>query len=594
MLPELERGATDEAGLCRLRTSLAAGPWCWPDPENVRAFDLAVRATGCSSPPPPRVATTIGVTVDGACGFVWMIDGSSESSATTHAELGDTSRHSWSSAALALPQSVPLLWTSVSSAHSHEPRLVRLGAFLGSPGVEPTCQVVRGPSFGLAFLLVLASRVFNFPLPGDVVATAAIGQDGSVDGVEGLLTKINAIAGLLPHARRLLVASSQEEDGRKLADGRLEVVGVRNASHALEIVFQEQLASLLLQEGTNIKRRQELAEWFFRFCLSGRSELVDWSPVSAAAAQALSWPDLSPDQRFMLGFARGVAERHERNAGTIPTPSVDWLLARPAPLRTQLVAHLVQHVADVGQPSWDEVEPLVGLVKARNVRDAQPMQLRVEGSVARLWAITGRALDAMQRQEELAIIYLESLLYGEVSFPLAEWFRLAGVLGSRDSFARAEQMRLAVDGLGGFGLSGSVYVALSRARAVCRLDLPDCGNALEDLLQIAQGRSVPQHIKWAAARCVLRAEMLSDHERARCAVRDALIFAAGQPDPRRRHAATVNLALVELDVAIASERVSDCATAIDRISEVEPGILNHLRGAAAGDLARYVALHYPY
>lgn len=595
VLPELERGATDKAGLGRLQARLSAGPWCWPSSEDVRAFELAVRATGLLSPPPPRVATTVGVTVDGVCGFLWMIDGSSESRAITDADLGDTSRHSWSTAALALPRSVPLLWTSVSSAHSHAPCLLRLGTFLSGPGIEPTCQVVRGPSFGLAFLLVLASRVFNVALPGDVIASAAIAEDGRVDGVEGLSTKIGAIVERMPQVRRLIVAAVQEEEARGLAGGRLEVIGARSASQVLDIVFGERLAGLLLEEGTSAKRRHELAEWFFCFSLVGRGELVDWSPVAAAAKRALeTWPDVSEDQKFKLSFARGVAERHEWNTGTLPVPTVDWLLAQPATLRTQVVAHLVQQIADVWQPSLSEVEPLLQLVRQPNVRDAHPMQLRIEGALARLLAVTGLGPDALIRQEQLANVYFDSLLFGEVSFPLAEWFRLSGALGDASAFERAEQMHAAVNTTGGFGLAGSLYVDLARCRAMSLIRTRIDGDVIAMLRKMAATTRGPEHIRWAAVRVLLRQpESLLDGGY-RSTIQAALDEAA-LDDIHRGRAAAINRVLARLDAALLMNKTTEAVQALSGLRVLEPSIVNYLEKAATGtEVAAYVATYYPY
>ncbi|MDP3719500.1 MAG: hypothetical protein Q8T13_17195 [Acidobacteriota bacterium] len=456
--------------------------------------------------------------------------------------------------------------------------------------------MVRGSSFGLAFLLVLASRVFNVPLPGHLAASAAIADDGSLHAVDGLALKINSIVGILPRVTTLIVAAPQEEEARRLSAGRLEIIGASSASHTLEVVFGERLVELLLAEGTTAPRRQQLAEWFFRFSLVGRGELVDWSPVAAAAARALdSWQHLTEDQKFKLGFARGVAERHELNSGSIPVPSVDWLLTRPAPLRTHIVSHLVQQVADVGQPTWSEVEPLVGLVRAANVRDGQVMQLRVEGAIARLWAVTGRAADALARQEELACAYFDSLLYDEVSFPLAEWFRLSGALGDCESFYRAEVLRSAVEAVGGLGLDGSAYVELSHARAWCLLRTVGREIGLQRLSLMAQGHSAPQHVKWAAARCVLRSDRVEADEALSSTIRAALTHAAADPDRRRRHSAAVNLVLVELDEAIAANSTSGATASINRISALEPGLMQHLRlGAIGKDLATHVALCYPY
>ena len=383
-----------------------------------------------------------------------------------------------------------------------------------------------------------------------------------MDGVDGLSTKIGAMVELMPQVRRLIVAAVQEEEARSLADGRLEVIGARSASQVLDIVFGEKLAGLLLEEGTSAKRRQELAEWFFRFSLVGRGELVDWSPVAAAAKRALeSWPDVSSDQRFKLSFACGVAERHEWNAGALPVPSVDWLLTQPATLRTQLVAHLVQQIADVGRPSLTEVEPLLKLVRQPNVRDAHPMQLRIEGALARLLAVTGLATDALTRQEQIAIVYFDSLLFGEVSFPLAEWFRLSGVLGDAAAFERAEQMRVSVNTAGGFGLTGSLYVELARCRALTLIDPRVDGDVISMLRKMAATMRGPEHVRWAAARVLLRQPKSLLDDSYRSAIQ-ATLDGAAMDSTRRGHAAAVNQVLARLDAALLTKKTREARQAV--------------------------------
>jgi hypothetical protein len=596
MLPELERGATDAAGLTRLRASLEAGPWCWPDSLAKTAYSLAAAATGLDSPPQPKIGVLPGITVEDSCAYLWLIDGQPDTSVVGDADLGDSCRRAWDAAALALPRSVPLLWTSISAAHATTPRIRLVAARMAGSGVTPACRLVRGPSFGLSFLLVLASRVFRVSLPGDVIASAAITEDGALEGVEGLQLKIETIVSLMPRVRRLLVAAGQLEEARQWAVERLEVIGVASASQALEKVFKEGLADLLLLEGEDPDRRNEVADWFFRFSLVGRGELVDWSPVAAAARMALdNWSPLTEDQTFKLRFARGVAERHEWNGGTLPVPSVEWLLARPATLRAQIVAHLIQQVADAGQPSWSEVEPLVNLVRQPTLKDAHQMQLRVEGALARLWSIMGRPNDALRRHEELAQLYFDNLLYGEVSFPLSEWFRLSGVVGDKESFDRADEMRDAVAAVGGFGLHGSVYVELARCKALsCLAPLAEDG-VLATLNNVAHDLRAPQHVRWSAVRWLMRQDATVLDEQTRAGLRSALEKAAALPDAQRNHSAAVNAALVKLDTATQAHLPAQAEAAVTELTRLDPGVIQHLQAAAGtSNQASYIASHYPY
>jgi hypothetical protein len=560
------------------------------------AFRLACTATGLSTAPEPDIGAIAGVTVEEDCALLWLIDTTSGQSGVSDADLGDSCWQSWNAAALALPRAVPLLWTSVSAAHAASPRLRLLGSYLTGSRITPTCRLVRGPSFGLAFLLILASRVFRVRLPGDLVASAAITEDGRIEPVDGLQLKIEAVIARMPRVRRLLVAADQQDDARTWAADRLQVIGVASASQALEAVFGNQLSDLLLTEGADPDRREELAGWFFRFCLQGRGELVDWSPIAGAARHALEkWPDLTADQRFQLAFAQAVAERHEWNAGTLPVPSVEWILSRPATLRTHLVAHLVQQLADVGNPSWDKVEPLVAAVRSSNVLDAHRMQLRLEGALARLWAVTGRHREALERQEQLARTYFDSLLYADTSFPLTEWYRLSGVAGDDAAFDRAEQMRAALETAGGLGLYGSAYVDLARCKALALLRRDRSAPIFGTLNDLMHARRAPEHIRWSAARWALRIETNGCEETTRSPLYAALQQAAATADRQRRHVAAVNLALAQLDAGIASHAEAKTAAALARLQELEPGLMTHLLCATGdGSAAAFVAIHYPY
>ena len=588
MLPELERGAADRAARARLAPVLCAGPWCWPPPAHP-SYELAQRIAGVDSAPATPVAVLPAVSVDERCGHAWLahLDAALPSSA----EIGREARRSWDAAALALPRSVPLLWSAVGDAHAHVPRVVAVGTHLAGAAQATPCRVVQGPSFGLTFLLLQASRAFAAPLPDDIAASAAIREDGRLEPVGGLDVKLATIRALFPRVRRVLVAAAQADD-EGLGETGLEIVPVRSASQALDLVYGDALAALLLQAGADPRRRQDLAEWFFRFSLVGRGELVDWAPVAGAAARARAdWPDLTADQEFRIAFAQGVAERHEFNAGTLPVPEADWLAARPAPLRLQVLAHLVQQCADTGEPAFDALAPLLARFRQPDLREGQPMGWRLEGAVARHLAVSGAPREALARQAALTRAYVDILSPGDASFPLAEWLRLSGALRDRDGFADADAMRRSLDPVGAFGLAGSAYIDLARERAALRLGVGDGAATLERLHAIAADVAVASHVRWSAARAWIGAVP----DAAGSAVAVALAAAAAEPDARRHHAARVAAALVALDAALAQGRALDSQAAIERLRDLEPGILRHLDGAASGmPLPDYVATYYPY
>ncbi|HTU99843.1 MAG TPA: hypothetical protein VMF13_04850 [Luteitalea sp.] len=584
MLAELERGAADRAARARLAPVLRAGPWCWPSRDHP-SYDLATAIAGTNSAPPMTPAAIPAVTVEDRCGYAWVLHLADGPSAV---ELGRETLRSWDAASLALPRSVPLLWRTVDAAHARVPRVLAVGTHLAGAGQAVPCRIVQGPSFGLAFFLLQASRAFGAPLPPDLIATAAIREDGVLEPVGGLDVKLATIRALLPGVRRVLVAATQASD--PVDAGGLEIVPVRSASQALDLVYGESLADLLLQAGADPQKRQELAEWFFRFSLVGRAELVDWAPVASAAARARSgWP-LTADQAFQIAFAQAVAERHEFNAGVLPVPDEAWLQARPAPLRLQVLAHLVQQCADTGAPDFAELAPRVATMRVPRLIDAQPMGWRLEGALARYQAVTGQPRAAMETQAALARLYVEALSPADASFPLAEWLRLSGVLGDRHAFANADALRESLVPLGAFGLAGSAYVDLARSRAALRLGIEPRDAFLARLHGLATDPTMASHVRWSAARAWIGAT--SDET---SAMTTALAAAASTPDHRRRHAAAVNAALVALDTALATDQGDAAAVAVAGLETLEAGILRHL-AQACGDRPwpAFVALHYPY
>ncbi len=596
MLPELARGRADRAARARLAPALACGPWCWPPRDAPAPYALAVDVTGLPAAPAPVVGTLPVVTVEGRCGFAWVIR-TEPMPGVLGPTIGPSTRRSWDAAALALPRAAPLIWSSVAAAHARPVTLLPIGTHLVGEGQAPPCSVVHGPSFGLAFLLLQASIVFGVALPGDLAASAAVTEDGRVDPVEGLDIKLAAIRALLPGVRRVLIAASQVAEAAPHTDG-LEIVGVRSASQALEHVFGDRLAGLLLAEGEDAVRRRRLSEWFFRFALEGRGELVDWSPIAEAASRALAeWPDLSADERFQLGFARGIAERHEFNQGTLPVPDESALLARPAHLRLHLLAHLVQQSADVGTPPAEQLAPLLARFRQPDIREGHPMAWRLEGAYARLLSVTGHVAEALERQEQLARNYADNLLHRDISFPLAEWYRLSGVLRDEAAFERAEALLAEVEPAGALGVHGSIYVELTRARAALQVRgrASAAAHALDVLHGLAVDVSVPQHVRWSAARAWLREADCADP--ARVAILGALEAEASRQTRREHHAAAINLALVQVDDAVRDGDPAAAAGPIARVRALEPGLVAHLeRAAAAGSrsLAPFVASCYPY
>lgn len=554
----------------RLRERLAAGPWCWPRPDTI-AFEAHLGAYG--QPPAPVPGHVAAITVRGQTTTFWHLQPHRAGVSST--ALGADARASWTNAGIALPRSLPVLWRSVHDATRELPIVRRLGASIAATGFEERDGLVDGPSFGLAFFLLLASSVLECPVPGDVVASAGIDAFGRLSAVDALPQKIAGVLDLAPAVTRLVVSADQAQRAEDAARGRLEIVAARNAAEALDRVFGERLSALLVEAGSDHERRAELTSGFFRLALVGRGASIDWSPVARGADQALkAWHDLGPEPRYQLQFARAVAARHESNDGDLPLPDADWLAAQPRVLRLQVLSHLVQQSADTGTPDAAVVEDLATPELEPDLRQAFVPQLRLHGALCRLWSLTGRAPDALRDQERLACTLAASYATADVSFPLSEWLRLAGALGDAAALARARDFRQQLLTHGGFGEHGSPYVQLAWARGQLQLD-PGDPDAWAAAAQLADDPSVPAHVRWAAHRW------------------------AGQPYTHAlRRAAEDNLlarrydVLVQLDAAVRAGDDEDAQRLVIELARLDPGPVGHLRRAGADPAT--VANLYPY
>jgi hypothetical protein len=556
----------------RDRAALAAGPWCWP-PDAALEFEAP--PGGPAVPPVPRPGHVAAVTVRGQTTTLWHLYLAPRGEARGTA-LGADARASWRNAGIALPRSLPVLWRSVHDATRDEPVIERLGVTIDAPAFEERDAVVDGPSFGLAFFLLLASSVLDCPVPGDVIASAAIDAYGRLHGVDGLRQKLEGVRALAPGVSRVVVCADQAREAGRHTGGTIEVIGASSAAEALERVYGPQLSTLLVHAGSDPARRAELTSSFFRLALVGRGAAIDWSPVARGADQALrAWTDLGPDERYQLQFARAVAARHESNEGELPLPEPAWLQRRPRTIRVQVLSHLVQQCADTGRPEARVVEALATPEIADDLNEAFVPQLRLHGALCRLWALTGRAERALADNERLTRAALAGLSPGEASFPLSEWLRLSAALGDAPSFERASAAREEAQTLGGFGDHGTPYVDLAWARG--RLGLsPGDASALAIVRRLSHDPSVPAHVRWSAQRW-------------------ARGHGSGLPSPGEADASALARryqVLAALDGAVAAGDAAAAASLVDELERLDPGPVGHLRrhGAGPADVARL----YPY
>jgi hypothetical protein len=285
-----------------------------------------------------------------------------------------------------------------------------------------------------------------------------------------------------------------------------------------------------------------------------------------------------------LQFAAGVAARHERNAGEIAVPGSAWLDAQPAPIRVGVLTHLVQQCADTGTPSPDQIEPYATGQVPKDLGAAFVPQLQLAGALARLWAVTGRAADALDMQQRVARAFVATFEDAQVSFQLSEWFRLSGALGDAEAFARADTFLTKLEATGGLTVSGAPYVHLARARAIVELGQSDA--ATRDRLDaLSRDLSVPAHVRWSACRWAARAWRRAGEQR----LAEERLTAMELERAKAPHAARY-LLLAEFDAAQDAGGTPEAF--MDRLAALDPGPLTHLRAAyeADADIVRF----YPY
>lgn len=550
--------------------ALRAGPWCWP--RSGDRFDRLIARFGIVTP--VRIGSIAALTVQNDTVVLWHV--AQGRAGVAGATLGPAMRNSWREAGIAVPRGLPVLWHSMHDATMRPPDVSYLASIRRSPGVADLHYPIDGPSFGLAFCLSLASIVLDCPLPGDIVASAAVDAAGNVGPVGGLEQKVAGLIRMAPHVTRLIVASGQRLEAETHAGNHVRVVAVTHAAEAVDVAFAEQLSSLIVAAGQDQQRRDELTSSFFRLALMGSDVLVDWGPVRRGARRALdAWSDLPADRHYELEFAHAVAARHDGNAGAVGMPPEGWLARRPRMVRAQVIAHLVQQAADAGTPAPAIIEPHALALLDHDVEESSPAELRLRGALARLHAVTGRAQHAHDAQRRLAHAFAAIYADNDIAYPLAEWARLAGALRDQSSLRDAQDFHDRMLGAGTYRGLGPRYVELALVRGRLLLD-PDDLDARAAAAVIGADAALPDHVRWCGERWAgaTRGEAL-----AQAAHRGSVLAARC-------------VELVRLDEALAAGNLTAAEAAIDALERYDPGPVGHLRraGASPTEIARL----YPY
>jgi len=524
-----------------------------------------------------------------------MYGGGCAEAGLPHAALVGTARQVLSTAAAALPRSLPFLWRSVRDVSREAEAVVLLNSGFLNDQVPSAVDLIDGESLGLSLVMSLASRVLSLPLPANVAASGKIDGAGNLFPVSGLDLKVRCLRRCAPSIDTLIVHVGNESEARTASEGTLTIIGVLNVADALTAAWNRpreagELRDVLEQHlcglGKDEATQTELADALFRLALEDRGASISWAPIARTAELAISNWSPKPQMLQRLEFARNVALRHDLNLGTLELPSDDFLSQMPFPHRAKYCAHVVQQAADSGTPNWQAAEVFaLKMLDGNRGLDASPGHLRLLGALGRLYAFRGRFEEAIALQNEAALEWMVQGEYQEVSYPVSELYRLSGATENRDLFEQTEDLARRA------GLAGP-YTELGQASALAALGGIVKVEAF--LRKFALDSGQIGFLRWKALRVLLQfsALPLSDLEGPNLALSQATHGTGNVAKSAR-----VVAALLGLDRALKAGSAAESAAALDAFVDMAPFPAGHLIAAAKGfgvDPAGFVARYYPY
>ena len=602
VIQELACSRVEHAKRANLRWRLGVAPWLWPPTEDHSrlAWATSVSGSGC---PRLRPGRALAVSISDEGGTAWLLaDDGDVSGPLSPPSWGRLALRAWKCAVLAMSRTLPVIGVGLKELVLDIPQAHYLDAAprpLHSGRIEHSLD---GASFGLAFALYLVSRLTNEALPDDVAALASVDADGDVGPVGALRDKLDTVRRLAPRVKRILISDRQEATRDLEADSGLVLIPVTSVSAAVGCLFERDLTERLVAAATDAGRRGALVEAFFRTVVTSRRAPLNWLPFHRAASLAMtSWDGLDGTARYRLEFVRAVAGRHGHGQNTLTLPPEGWLEGHPKPLRAGILANLVQHSADTGTPEADDVERLAQAYLA-DARESYAPQLAIRGALARLYSVTGREERALLIQAAVSRAFLAAFDDDNLSYALAEWFRLAGVCQSEDAFTEAEACRVIMTARGGLNVDGAPYVALSRCRAGLLLGCLPRAQIEAGLQAIQLDEGLPAHLRWSALRWRIRA--LESPTSSAVQARGAMLSILDQEidarlaegAPLAAVQARVFRALILVDQHVAVAEHVEAEQFLQELASMRGGpVLRLMKACPAGDsVPAYVARTYPY
>jgi hypothetical protein len=297
------------------------------------------------------------------------------------------------------------------------------------PGVRPSKRPLPldGASLGLPAALAAVSRLLDLPPPAHLVATAEVLPDGRLQGVAGLLKKLDLLRSWTPRVQTLIVAADQPD--RDPGCPRMpRLAPARDLAEAIALAWPQLdtrgLADHILSR-LSPQDRPLLARQLFSLLMRGGPRVLGWRVVRLVAeglADRLEADALLQEAAWEARTAAAIAARHSGD-NDLPLPaSVPASL--PASLRLDLLAQRLQHAADRNDPDWEEL--VAEALAAAQANGLLEESARLYGAAGRLLASWGE-LERAEALLDQACASWQALYREEQSArPLCEWLRLRG------------------------------------------------------------------------------------------------------------------------------------------------------------------------
>jgi hypothetical protein len=463
-------------------------------------------------------------------------------------------------------------------------------------------QTLDGSSFGLSFCLAFASLMLAVPLPGDLLASAAVTPEGQLEAVDeaALARKLRLVHGWAPGVRTLIVASANGDFAKSVArelGAGFDVLAVSSLQAALEVAFPR-LIEALEARFDDARKRQHAAHRLFELVRDGSSSLLGWRGVAASSEWLAARLPEGSDALREACFAEAVARRHAGDE--LPAPlDFAWMEAMPRPLRLRVIAHWVEHSRFHSPNERQAIRDAAERHLATRSLDDGPEDLALLGALGRSYATFGEYAAAQRSLLRALAGFRELGLVEQSSFALSECIRILGLQG------RVDDLRALVDaGANARHAFATEFFAEPRAsslsRAFVRFALgrafAQVGSASEALRFLQTSDELDwsltlAHLQASRLRWLASAlELAGQHQDAKRALTELEALARTCPE------ATFAALLAHIDEALA--RGNDASAPLEALRRLEPQAVGHIAAQAhATDsraLARVVAALYPY